>query len=288
MSLSSTTTIKLNDGVQIPIIGFGTYLAKGDEAYESSLSALKNGYVHIDTAQVYGNEEQVGKAIKDSGIERSKLFITTKLWVSNFSEEKALPSLYEILKKLGLDYIDLILLHAPGIPTQTLEEQKGNPELRKSAWKALEQFHSDGKVKSIGLSNFWPKHIDELLTFSKIKPSINQIEYHAWNQRKLQVDYCRKNGITIESWGSLAQGHILKDETIKKIAEAHKKSIAQVCIRWCLQNDMITIPKSVKEERIIENMTVFDFKLSDDEMKTINNLEKGFLCVEVWEHNNVL
>jgi len=140
-----------------------------------------------------------------------------------FSEKKALPSLYESLKKLGLDYIDLVILHTPGLPFQTKEEQKGNPELRKSAWKALEQFHADGKVKSIGVSNFWPQHIDEILSYAKVKISINQIEYHPWNQRKKQVDYCKGKGIAVEGWGPLAKGQLLNDETLKKL-ENHTRN----------------------------------------------------------------
>lgn len=286
--LQSKTTVKLSNGQEIPIFGFGTYLAKGNDAYESTLFALKNGYIHVDTAQVYGNEEQVGQAIKDSGVDRSKIYVTTKLWWSNFSEKAALPSLEESLKKLQLDYVDLVLLHTPGIPSNTKDEQKENPKKRKEAWLALEQFHKDGKTKSIGISNFWPLHIDEILEYCTVKPHVNQIEYHPWNQRKVQVNHCIEKGIVVEGWGPLAKNQILEDETLKELAKKYKKTVAQICIRWCLQNNIITIPKSVKESRILENIDVFDFEIDETDMKTINEMDKGYLSAgKGWEHDQL-
>jgi len=269
-----------------------TYLSKENECYESVIHALKNGYIHLDTAQIYGNEESVGKGIKDSGVNRKDIFVTTKLWVSNFGEKEATTSLEKSLEKLNLEYVDLVLLHAPAIPNPKVEDQEKEKEknkaLRKSAWLALEDFYSKGKTKSIGVSNFWPVHIDEILEFAKVKPHVNQIEYHPWNQRQVQVKYCQEKGIVVEGWGPIAKGQILGDEKLEKIAQKHKKSLPQVCFRWHLQKGIICIPKSIKEERIKENINIFDFELSKEEIKEIDDMHKGYLSAKGWEHDEVL
>jgi methylglyoxal/glyoxal reductase len=185
----------------------------------------------------------------------------------------------------------LVLLHAPAIPSGISKvEQNGelNKAQRESAWKALEKFYELGLTKSIGVSNFWPRHFEHLETFAKVKPMINQIEYHPWNQRPLQVEYCQKNGIVVEGWGPLAQNKLLEDETMKKLAEKYKKTVAQVSIRWHLQKGIIVIPKSIKESRVIENADVYDFEVSEEDIKLIDSLHKGYLCVGVWEHDEVL
>jgi diketogulonate reductase-like aldo/keto reductase len=273
----------------MPIFGLGTYLSKGNDCQDSVGYALKHGYIHLDTAQVYNNEEQVGKGLADSKVERSKVFVTTKLWLANYPEELAVPSLESSLKKLRLDYVDLVLLHAPGMPSQSKKDsaEEGNKALRKSAWLALEAFHSAGKTKAIGVSNFWPQHIDEILSYCKIRPHVNQIEYHPWNQRPVQVEYCQKQGIVVEGWGPFAKNQILDDKTLKAIADKHGKSVAQVCVRWCLQKGIVCIPKSVKESRIVENSQVFDFELSADQMKEIDAMHKGYLSAKTWEHDEV-
>jgi len=283
-----TQKIKLPTGDSIPLFGFGTYLSKDDECYESTLNALKSGYIHIDTAQVYGNEDQVGKAIKDSGVDRKKIFITTKLWFSNYGEN-AYSSLEESLKKLQLDYVDLILLHTPGIPKEISSniDQSKNKELRKNAWQTLEKFYNEGKTKAIGVSNFHGKHIDEILEYAQVPPHVNQIEYHVWNQRPEQVKYCQKNNIVVEGWGPLAQGQILKDEAIGKIAEKYNKSIAQLCIRYSLQKGVIAIPKSTNLERVLENANVFDFEISKDDIKELDSMHKNYVASGKWTHENV-
>jgi diketogulonate reductase-like aldo/keto reductase len=300
MSITITSTVKLSNGVEFPIFGLGTYLSKEKEAYTSTLAALKNGYIHIDTAQVYGNEDQVGQAIKDSGVDRSKIFITTKLWFSNFAEDKAYPSLEESLKKLQVDYVDLVLLHTPGMPVKVPgnpEEEKTKREaqdgatgraLRKSAWLALEKFYNAGKTRAIGVSNFWPVHIDQINEFATVKVHVNQIEFHPWNQREKQVTYCRENGIVVEGWAPFGQGKKLQDPTLKKIGEKYHKSGPQVSVRWHLQKGIVVIPKSVHDERVVENANVFDFELTPEEMKEIDGLEEGYLCAPVWEHDDVL
>lgn len=298
--LTIESKIKLSNGVEIPLFGLGTYLSKDKEAYQSCIFALKHGYIHIDTAQVYGNEDQVGQAIKDSGIDRSKLFITTKIFLPNFPEEKAIPSLNESLEKLGLEYVDLVLLHAPGMPVKGIvdpnhpeikkkeQDAEANKALRKSAWLALEKFYKDGKTRSIGVSNFWPAHIDQILEFGTVVPHVNQIEYNPWNQRKVQVDYCQSKGILVQGWAPLSKNQILEDATLKEIAKKHGKTVSQISIRWHLQKGIVCIPKSVREERVVENSKVYDFELSSEEMKTIDGLDKGYLSAPFWEHDDIL
>eukprot|EP01080_Neovahlkampfia_damariscottae_P010245 gene10245-2664_t len=276
------STTKFSNGVEIPIFGLGTYLSKGDDCYNSVLLALKNGYIHIDTAQDYGNENQVGKAILDSKIDRKKIFITTKIFPPNF--EKAYSCVEESLKNLQVDYIDCILLHAPGIPGQNLDYKS----MRKKAWLDFEKLYSEGKVKSIGVSNYHGSHIEDLVSYAKIKPHMNQIELHPWNQRKSQLESCKKHGIVVEGWGPFSRGHILKDEAMIKIAEGYKKTVAQICVRWALQRGFITIPKSISEERIKSNSNVFDFEISKEDMEKINAMDKGYLsCTEHWEHDKI-
>eukprot|EP01080_Neovahlkampfia_damariscottae_P010246 gene10246-2665_t len=273
---------KLPNGVEIPIFGLGTYLSKGDDCYNSVLTALKNGYIHIDTAEVYQNEEQVGKAIVDSGIERKKLFVTTKIFTHNY--EKSYEALKECLKKLQLEYVDCVLLHCPGFPGK----QEDFKSMRKKAWAGLEQAYEEGLTKSIGISNYHAKHIEDLVSYAKVKPHMNQIELHPWNQRKPQLESCKKHGIVVEGWGPFAKGQILKDEELQKIAEGYKKTVAQICVRWALQRGFITIPKSISEERIKSNSNVFDFEISKEDMEKINAMDKGHLSgTEHWEHDKI-
>jgi diketogulonate reductase-like aldo/keto reductase len=293
--LSITSVVKLTGNVDIPIFGLGTYLSKGEDCYNACVAALKHGYIHIDTAQMYQNEEEVGKAIIDSKIDRKKLFITTKLPPGNFSEEIAYKSLLDSLAKLQTSYVDLVLLHAPGMPIKgkqlTSSEQKtiaeSNKKLRKSAWEALEKLHESGKARAIGVSNFWPQHIEEIMSYAKVKPCINQIEYHPWNQRLVQVKYCKENSIVIEGWGPFAKNQILEDETLKKIAAHYNKTVAQICVRWSLQKDVICIPKSTRESRIVENSDVFDWEITNEDMKAIDAMHKSYLSVNFWEHDDV-
>jgi len=214
--------------------------------------------------------------------------LTTKLWFSNYGDN-AYSKCEESLKKLGVEYVDLILLHTPGIPKEINKEidQSKNKDLRKSGWRCLEKLFKEGKAKQIGVSNFHVKHMQEIIDLAEIKPHVNQIEYNIWQQRKDQVDFCKKNNIVVEGWGPLAKGQILGDEEIEKVAKKYNKSISQICIRWNLQHGIVCIPKSIKEERIIENASVFDWEISEEDMKHLDSMDKDYLSAKLWTHENV-
>ncbi|WP_045523117.1 aldo/keto reductase [Neobacillus niacini] len=261
-SLRDTTT--LHNGVKMPWFGLGVFKVKeGEEVVSSVKAAIKNGYISIDTAAVYKNEEGVGQAIKESGVAREELFITTKVWNADQGYDSTLQAFETSLGKLGLDYIDLYLIHWP---------VKGKYN---DTWKALEKLYRDGRVRAIGVSNFHVHHLEDLLSHAEIKPMVNQIEYHPHLTQKEVHDFCKKEGIQLEAWSPLKQGVLLKDPTINEIAEKHNKSAAQIILRWDLQNEVVTIPKSTNENRIIENADIFDFELTPEEMQRINDLNKN-------------
>lgn len=248
----------------MPWLGLGVFKAEeGQEVIDAVKAAIKAGYRSIDTASLYGNEEGVGQAIKESGIAREELFITTKVWNPDQGYESTLTAFDKSINKLGLEYIDLYLVHWP---------VKGK---YKDTWRALEKLHSEGKIRSIGVSNFQIHHIEDLMLDAKVKPMVNQVELHPLLSQVELREYSRKEGIQIEAWAPLAQGQLLDNEVIKEIAEQHNKSVAQVIIRWDIQNEIVTIPKSIKEHRIIENADVFDFELSAEEMERINALNQN-------------
>jgi methylglyoxal/glyoxal reductase len=254
---------ELSNGVKMPYLGLGTYLSKeGNEVIDAVKYALEAGYRHIDTAAIYGNETGVGKAIKESDIPRSEIFITTKVWNSKQGYETTLKAFENSLHALGLDYLDLYLIHWP---TQGKY---------KETWRALEKLYRDGVVKAIGVSNFHVHHLEDLLTSAEIIPMANQVEYHPYLLQKPLTDFCTKHKIQYESWSPLMQGNITKVELIKNVAQKYQKTEAQIVIRWNLQNGVVVIPKSVKKERIISNAQVFDFVLTDEEMKAINGLDR--------------
>ncbi|CAM3631886.1 aldo/keto reductase [Aeromicrobium ponti] len=261
-NLQSATT--LHNGVKMPWFGLGVFKVQdGDEVVQSVKAALKAGYKSIDTAAVYKNEEGVGQAIKDAGVPREELFITTKVWNSDQGYESAIQAFETSLEKLGLDYIDLYLIHWP---------VKGK---YKETWKALETLYKEKKVRAIGVSNFHTHHLDDLLQDAEIKPMVNQVELHPLlNQSELR-EFCKKQEIQIEAWSPLAQGELLENAALKEIAEKYSKSVAQVILRWDLQNEIMTIPKSVKEHRIIENADIFDFELLPEDMDKINGLNES-------------
>ncbi|KAL1932793.1 hypothetical protein VTP01DRAFT_8471 [Rhizomucor pusillus] len=263
-----TSKRKLNDGNEIPVIGFGVYNAKpGNETEQAVKWALETGYRHIDTAKCYYNEESVGKALKESGIPREEIFVTTKLWDDSHGTEKAVAALETSLKKLGLDYVDLYLIHSP----------TPGKELRLESWKALEKLKKEGKIKSIGVSNYGVHHLKELLEACTVKPVVNQIEVTPYLARTQIEKFCEKHDILIEAYSPLTMGEKLKDEKLVKIAEKYGKSTAQILIRWSLQKKYIPLPKSVHKERIESNAQVFDFEISEEDMKTLDSFDEYFV-----------
>jgi len=261
MQTSLKDTIKLSNGVEMPWIGLGVFKVNdGDEVVQSVKAALRNGYKSIDTAAIYGNEEGVGQAIKESNIPREELFITTKLWNSDQGYESTLNAFETSLKKLDLDYLDLYLIHWPG------------KDQYKETWKAFEKLYKDGRVRAIGVSNFQIHHLEELISSSEIKPMVNQVEYHPHLTQIELLSFCKKEGIQLEAWSPLKQGQLLHDPVLEEIARKHNKSVAQIILRWDLQNGVVTIPKSIKEHRIIENANIFDFHLENEDMERISGL----------------
>ncbi|AOG60486.1 aldo/keto reductase [Spiroplasma helicoides] len=254
--------IKFNDGNFIPQVGIGTYKLDSENGIdESILAALKAGYRHIDTAQYYGNHKQIAKAIKESKVKREDLFVTSKIWNNDHAYEKAVKAIDRILEELELDYIDLILIHWP------------TPE-RLECWKALEEAVEAGKVKSIGISNFLEGHIDELMKFAKIKPVINQFELHPALPCNRLVNHCLKNGIIVESWGTLIRGKCFEIEQLVELAKKYNKNPAQICLRWAYQLGYVVIPKSSKPQRVIDNINFGDFELTQEDMDYIATIKE--------------
>lgn len=262
-SVSNVLVVKLNNGIEMPQLGFGTWTLKGDTASESVKNALLSGYRLVDTAQAYGNEEAVYKGIKDSQINRKDLFITTKISPDNMRKHRVEESLKESLDKLGGDYLDLVLIHWP---------VKGEVQ---QTWEVLERYVRNGKVRAIGLSNFNLHHIEDLMKYATIKPVINQIEIHPYMTQFGPSGFTFKNGIQVEAWSPLGTGTVLKDPTLAKIAESHHKTPAQIVLRWLMQRGIVAIPRSSNPEHIKENIEIFDFKLSPEEMEIINGLNKN-------------
>lgn len=261
-------SITLNDGNIIPNIGFGTYKTNEQESIDSVVSAINYGYTLIDTAAVYENEEAVGKGIKASGVPRENLFVTSKLWRESLSYDGAKKEFENSLERLDLDYLDLYLIHWPANAKNYDNWKKANAD----TWKALEDLQAEGKIKSIGVSNFFHEHLDALLQTANVSPALNQIEFHPGYWQQELVEYCKNQNITVEAWSPLARGEVFGNEILEKIAENYNKSVAQVCLRWIVQHNVVTIPKSSSPDRIEENINVFDFELSDHEMNQINKL----------------
>ncbi|WP_300486726.1 aldo/keto reductase [Flavobacterium sp.] len=259
----------LNNGVSIPEIGFGTWQTPdGATAVLAVKSALENGYRHIDTAAIYGNEKSIGQAIADSGIDRKELFITSKLWNSERGYESTLKAFEKTLSDLQTDYLDLYLIHWPANAKQFSDWKQKNAD----TWRAFEKLYQDGKIKAIGLSNFMVHHLEALLETATVKPVINQIEYHPGYLQAEVVAFCKANDILIEAWSPLGTGKMLNDPTLLEIAANYAVSVAQLCIRWCLQNGTLPLPKSVTPERIKQNLNVYHFEISESDMKRIDAL----------------
>jgi 2,5-diketo-D-gluconate reductase A len=257
-------TVTLNNGVEMPILGFGVYQIPSEDTERAVAEALEVGYRHIDTAAAYENEEAVGRAVRASGIPRSELFITTKLWIQQPGEDNARRAFEQSLQRLGLNYVDLYLIHQPFGDVY-------------SFWRAMEQVHGEGLARTIGVSNFYADRLVDLIENNEVVPAINQIETHPYFQRHEDHEVMRARGVQIQSWGPFAEGrnNLFSDETLSKIGANHGKSVAQVVLRWLIQRDVVVIPKSVRRDRMAENFDVFDFKLDDDEMKRITELDTG-------------
>ena len=260
-------TITLNDGRAIPQLGFGVFQVPPEDTAETTGLALDVGYRHIDTAQGYGNEQGVGDAVRDSSLGRDAVWITSKLTNSMTTSDEIRTSFEETLRKLGSDYVDLFLIHWP------LPKREGSDFVAR--WKVLEEFHADGRARSIGVSNFEVEHLQRLAAECDVVPAVNQIEIHPYLLNEKVRTFGEAQGIATEAWSPIAQGEVLSDPVITEIAERVERTAAQVVLRWHVQRNSIVFPKSVTPERIRENFELFDFELSDDDMEAITSLDKG-------------
>ena len=262
-------TITLGNGVMIPAPGFGTWrAADGDETFQSVSDALSAGYRHIDTASFYGNQRSVGEAIRASGLRREEVFVTSKLWNDDHGREEARLAFEETLRELGFDYLDLYLIHWP-IPLAHREDWR---ESNAETWRTFEELYEAGKFRALGVSNFRPHHLEALLETAEIRPMVDQIEFHPGQNQPETLEFCRKNDILVEAWAPLGRGATFDHPVLQGIAAEHHKSVAQVCLRWEWQLGLIPLPKSVKRERIRENFAIFDFTLSEEQMRQISDL----------------
>lgn len=250
--------LKLNSGHYIPILGLGTWQIKGQAAYDATLWAIEAGYRHIDTARLYANETEVGQAIKDSGIDRGQIFVTTKLWPTDFGKPR--QAFEASLERLGLDYVDLYLIHWPRFNAET------------GVWRQLETLNKEGLAKSIGVSNYGRRNLSKLLETAEISPAVNQIELHPFAYNAGLVDFCHEQGIVIEAYSPLGHGSLLSEPILVKMAAKYGKSVAQLLIRWNLQHGWVSLPKSKSGLRIAENMDVFDFEITVDDMHKLDTL----------------
>jgi diketogulonate reductase-like aldo/keto reductase len=264
---SLTDTVTLNNGVNMPGFGLGVFQVSNEDTILSVQNAIEAGYISIDTAQIYGNEAGVGEGLRRglaaTGKKREEIFITSKVWNHQLDYDQTISAFNESLLKLGLDYLDLYLIHWPG-----------NNEYLES-WRAMEALYAEGKIKAIGVSNFAVHHLESLLAVAKVTPGLNQVELHPRLAQKEVRAFGKAHGIATEAWSPLMQGQLLQDETILALAEKYQKSAAQIILRWHIQNDIIVIPKSVKKERIISNAAVFDFSLSAEDLAQIDQLDNG-------------
>ncbi len=260
----ATPTVTLNNGVEMPILGFGVFQIPLEETEAAVASALEVGYRHFDTAASYGNEEALGRAVHSSGLARDELFITTKLWIQVPGEDHATRAFEKSLARLGLDYVDLYLIHQPFGDYY-------------SSWRAMECIYGERRARAIGVSNFHPDRLVDLILSNEVTPAVNQIETHPFHQRHQDQEVMVARGVQMESWGPFAEGrnNLFSDLTLTDIGAAHDKSVGQVVLRWLIQRNVIVIPKSVRPERMKENLDVFDFELTDDEMARIATLDTG-------------
>lgn len=259
-NLNDCTT--LNNGVKMPWLGLGVNRLKGKFVINAARYALDAGYRSIDTATLYGNEEGVGIAIKESGIPREDIFVTTKIWTTMQNERAYLKAFDKSRKNLDLDYIDLYLINSPSQDYALV-------------WKTITDLYDKGLIKAIGVCNFNIKHLDNLLSLSDIVPAVNQVEYHPWLTQEKLLEYCKEKGIQMEAWSPLCRGEVLEDKTLLSLSNKYGKTPAQIVLRWDLQNGVVTIPKSIKQKRIVENTDIFDFTILEEDMAIINQLNKN-------------
>lgn len=260
----------LYNGVEIPCIGYGTAESKdGKETVEKVVQALECGYRHIDTASIYGNEESVGKGIKESEVQREEIFLTSKVWNPDQGYQKTLDAFERSIEKLQTEYLDLYLIHWP-VP---MGHEEDYPDINYQTWRAMEKLYSDGKIKAIGVSNFLPRHLQYLLKRADIKPMVNQLEIHPLFQEIEAVEFCKKENIVVEAWSPFSRGGVFQVPFLQYLAEKYDKSVAQVCIRWSLQRGIIPLPKASTIKRMKENMDVFDFEIDTRDMELLLDLD---------------
>lgn len=264
MATETIPTAKLTNGVEMPVLGFGVFQIPAEETERAVIAALEAGYRSLDTARSYMNEEAVGRAIASSGVPRDELFITTKLWVEDQGEEKAKRAFDASLARLGLDYLDLLIIHQP------FGDYYGS-------WRAMEELHREGLARAIGVSNFYPDRLVDLIEHNEVAPMVDQVECHPFFQRTAEQQLMSDRGVQIESWGPFAEGrnNLFTDSTLTEIGSAHDKSVAQVVLRWLIQRGVVVVQKSVRAERMRENMDVFDFQLTDADMSRIAAMDRG-------------
>ncbi len=267
--MDMNTKVKLQNGYEIPCMGYGTYKVNGSAAISAIKSAISVGYRHLDTATFYGNEAEVGAAIRACDVPREELFITSKVWKTERGYEKTKASLLKTLEDMQLDYLDLYLIHWPASPCQYENWQEINLE----TWRAMTELYKEGKIKAIGVSNFLPHHLEALLK-TEVKPMVNQIEYHPGEMQEETVAYCKAHDILVEAWSPLGRGRIFENELLLELSRKYGKSLPQICLRWELQNGIIPLPKTLSEERMRENADIFDFEITEADMQLINSMEK--------------
>lgn len=262
--------VKLNNGVLIPQPGFGTFLTPdGETAVNAVRCAIEQGYRHIDTAAVYGNEVSVGEGIRQGGVPREELFVTSKVWNTERGYETTLRAFDKTLKDLGLDYLDLYLIHWPA---NTLQFGDVADSINQETWRALEKLYNEGMIRAIGLSNFMPHHLEAVLQKAEVMPAVDQIEYHPGFLQQECVDYCKEKGIVVEAWSPLGRGSVLFDELLMGLAEKYGSTVAQLVVRWVMQKGIVPLVKSITPSRIEENYQVFDFQIMDEDMALIDGM----------------
>ena len=265
---------KLNNGKEIPAIGLGTWQTPdGETAVKAVSHAIKCGYRHVDAAAVYGNEQSVGegirKGLQEAGLKREELFVTSKVWNTERGYDRTMRAFEKTVGDLGLDYLDLYLIHWPANAKQFADWQKMNAE----TWRAMEELYKAGRIRSIGVSNFYAHHLEALMRDAEVMPMVNQIEFHPGFMQKEVVDFCRQHDILVEAWSPLGTGKMISNETLLSVADKYGRSVAQLCVRWVLQNGVLPLPKSITPSRIEENLDVDGFTISDADMATINAME---------------